>query len=374
MAPVEWYFACGDEQFGPVSAARLKELATAGELRPDDLVWREGMEDWAEARYVKGLFEGAAQGAGPHRLAGSASAAPLAASAASPPVADRAASGSRRPRQLRHAFDVLFDFVRAQFPVPFIEATARVFTACGHYGLYAAMLAGLAFFAILGARSGLPARVLWGGVWVFVLVVLQYVARRFCAELKRLSREAPGNVPSACFLECFALLNIVAGLAALLGTAVIALGSGQHLLIPVALVAFILCEYLAFVSLSPAALNVSVSPRGGAGREAIAILAFLLKALLQVAPVAFGAGVICGTLMLCGACYQALAAEIPEVPALQTAAIAIGWAAGSAVLPLAAYPVFLLGHLAVDVIRALLSISAKSDEPAGEPRARNGAQ
>ena len=38
MTPVEWYYARGNKQMGPVSALELKRLATAGELRPEDLV------------------------------------------------------------------------------------------------------------------------------------------------------------------------------------------------------------------------------------------------------------------------------------------------------------------------------------------------
>jgi GYF domain 2/Bacterial protein of unknown function (DUF898) len=52
----EWYFMRGDQQGGPVPAARLKELATAGRLQPDDLVWKEGMAEWVPARTIKGLF------------------------------------------------------------------------------------------------------------------------------------------------------------------------------------------------------------------------------------------------------------------------------------------------------------------------------
>ncbi len=57
MTSVEWYYARGNKQMGPVSAVELKRLATAGELRPEDLVWKEGMTEWSVARNVRGLFE-----------------------------------------------------------------------------------------------------------------------------------------------------------------------------------------------------------------------------------------------------------------------------------------------------------------------------
>jgi len=56
MADVQWYYARNDQQFGPVSATELKQLADAGKLSPDDLLWREGMESWATAVNLRGLF------------------------------------------------------------------------------------------------------------------------------------------------------------------------------------------------------------------------------------------------------------------------------------------------------------------------------
>ena len=56
MAEQLWFYAKNDEQLGPVSTAELKKLAGAGELAPDDLVWREGLDDWSPASKLKGLF------------------------------------------------------------------------------------------------------------------------------------------------------------------------------------------------------------------------------------------------------------------------------------------------------------------------------
>ncbi len=52
----EWYYARDGQQHGPVNGERLKELATSGKLQPTDLVWREGMAEWAQAGTVKGLL------------------------------------------------------------------------------------------------------------------------------------------------------------------------------------------------------------------------------------------------------------------------------------------------------------------------------
>src|SRR5690349_20840663 len=56
MPENQWWYAHGGEQLGPVSPADLRQLAASGSLAPTDLVWREGMAQWAPASRVKGLF------------------------------------------------------------------------------------------------------------------------------------------------------------------------------------------------------------------------------------------------------------------------------------------------------------------------------
>ncbi len=56
MAEVQWYYAKNDQPMGPVSATELQQLVDSGELKPDDLLWREGMEAWTTAINLHGLF------------------------------------------------------------------------------------------------------------------------------------------------------------------------------------------------------------------------------------------------------------------------------------------------------------------------------
>lgn len=56
VAMADWFYGRDGQQQGPVSSAGLKQLADSGQLRPDDLVWQEGMAKWVAASQVKGLF------------------------------------------------------------------------------------------------------------------------------------------------------------------------------------------------------------------------------------------------------------------------------------------------------------------------------
>jgi hypothetical protein len=56
----EWFYSVGDTRQGPVTEDELKRLAAEGTLKPSDLVWKDGMPDWVEARAIDALFPRAA--------------------------------------------------------------------------------------------------------------------------------------------------------------------------------------------------------------------------------------------------------------------------------------------------------------------------
>ncbi len=59
-----WFYHVGGQQLGPASAMELRRLLTSGELGPEDMVWREGMESWAAIEDVPELKPRATLAAG----------------------------------------------------------------------------------------------------------------------------------------------------------------------------------------------------------------------------------------------------------------------------------------------------------------------
>jgi hypothetical protein len=57
----DWYYAQNNQQQGPAPLEKLKEMASAGQLRPEDLIWTAGMAQWAAAGTVEEIFAAAAQ-------------------------------------------------------------------------------------------------------------------------------------------------------------------------------------------------------------------------------------------------------------------------------------------------------------------------
>ena len=56
----QWYVARrgpdGSKRYGPVPLAELRGLVDADRVRPDDLVWRDGMANWQPAGQCDDLF------------------------------------------------------------------------------------------------------------------------------------------------------------------------------------------------------------------------------------------------------------------------------------------------------------------------------
>jgi len=52
----QWYYTGQKQRMGPVSEGQLRQLASTGQLKPTDLVWKQGMASWRPASEVAGLF------------------------------------------------------------------------------------------------------------------------------------------------------------------------------------------------------------------------------------------------------------------------------------------------------------------------------
>lgn len=93
----EWYYTRDGQRSGPMKSDRLKALATAGGIGPDDLVWKQGMDAWVVASQIKGLLPAAtlAQIGPPPLPAPSTNPHPPAYQSANDPTASQSALGGQ---------------------------------------------------------------------------------------------------------------------------------------------------------------------------------------------------------------------------------------------------------------------------------------
>lgn len=439
MSPVEWYYAKGKRRLGPVTSFELKQLADQEFLSPDDLIWREGMDEWLAADNVRGLFERPVAGeptetstetsgetstkGGPAPTSPledtpdrplptpalpadvepepndeSASTlketAPVDMAVSSPPepsslfgamgpaavrpakprrsaeetpaAFERSAAAFDRARRQRPArpIDLLLDLARRRFTGHFVRSTATVFAVGGHYGLYAAMVVAPITGVILGlALENLPISLAPAVAGVVILALLQYAADRFLDAVHRLDRATSGRMSSTAMIDCFALFMTFLGVAGLITLAVLAMATEQFLLLLPAVGGFIFCQYAAVIALNPESLNFTIAPQAVAGEEALGVFSFLLKVGLRLTPVAFGTGVVLGTLTL-GFCGLQAAAwpEQLDVVLGHTLPAAILVLGVSSISPIAGYLLFLACHLLVDLAQSVLSLKSTSGD------------
>ena len=52
----EWHYIVNGQQSGPAALTQLRELAAAGQIRPSDKVWKNGMPAWGDASSIPNLF------------------------------------------------------------------------------------------------------------------------------------------------------------------------------------------------------------------------------------------------------------------------------------------------------------------------------
>ena len=53
-----WFYASEGKQQGPYPEAQFRDLVAQGIVRPDTLVWSEGMAGWQKAAEIPGLIGG----------------------------------------------------------------------------------------------------------------------------------------------------------------------------------------------------------------------------------------------------------------------------------------------------------------------------
>jgi len=58
MVDRSWFYASQGQQQGPYPQAQLRDLIARGAVRPDTLVWCEGMAGWQKAGEIPELMSG----------------------------------------------------------------------------------------------------------------------------------------------------------------------------------------------------------------------------------------------------------------------------------------------------------------------------
>lgn len=360
----DWYYETDSGRQGPVTPASLKQLADAGQIRPDTRVWRQGMAQWAQARAIKGLFpEG--QPASP------LSTPPRAA----PPSPQPAPPSQALPAHGWHPLDLAIEFARDACPAHLAATLSRLAGQAGIYLLYAAAalvpVAGLLIATRTGAFRPLVAAIALG----VVLIALQYVGARLLGACESAIQANQSVLPSLAIPDCAFVLCVVSTVLGSLTLIGMAISEGSINPFFAALAVLVVGGFTALVAIDPSGVSVAVDPECGAGQEAVGVLTFLVKVFLRCAPIAFAAAVAYSTWGLVAFVLGILRASATEELLFVASTRAVFTATtlfSAAAIPVYAYLLLLFYYLTLDVLSAIVSIPRKLDAIAEVGRAGNG--
>jgi hypothetical protein len=241
-----------------------------------------------------------------------------------------------------------------------------MFLAIGRIGFLAAMPLSVAFAVLISLKESSMAReaISKGAIYFFVFAVLQYVGSRFCEHGEKRNRATHENLASSVFLECLAILLMLAGIGLLIGS-VFAGIHGMYWLILAGIATFVLMMFAAFIALNPSLVQVNLVAESRPSEEALGILAFLAKAWVRLAPIVFGVGAILGCLLLMYASLEIFTGDGPSLANANwdNALFLLTW---TGLFPLTAYLHYLVLYLLIDLARSVLALPSKLEKP--EPR------
>lgn len=263
--------------------------------------------------------------------------------------------------------DKALGWMGALFGAGRYDALAAWLERAGHYGLLVSAALGIVYGIVAGIKSDSLSALLSGIGWSALVLIVQYTAAKFSSAGAVLIRSSPSEMASRSFLLCVALLCLVGGFLTLVGLTIEAIRQELWAPFAVGLVAFMVCEFVVCFCLNPEMLNLSIASSFGAGREAIGVITFFMKAPIKLVPVLFGSGVLIGTVALIAQLIGLFRGdELLDVFALPSGHLILVGAA----LPLVSYLLFLLLYLQMDVIRAILAVPGKLEalrDRQGEP-------
>ncbi len=382
MPQTEWFYAKNDQPCGPVSPVELKQFAEEGKLLQDDLVWREGMGEWIPASRIKGLFdsngEGAAEpeespqavetGQSPFRGEVPAGAIPDPPAAAaelpiqSAPIPDRGPQKSepqpepepkietKLPEEvesesppLRHPLDSLADLAREHFNAHFVHSTIVLFRIAGQCGVFLAIVAILFLAMAVGSKSGTTtASMQLAAAAVLLLLLTQYAVGHLFPVMEGLDRAARAVLSTTGPLDSLAWVMTALGLALLIGLAGFAIATSTAWPAFLAVGAFIVCQFTAVVAWNPKAVWLDMGSPTTPGREAAALICFLGKLLWRLSVVAYGVGIVLGSIATLNVAVHIGLPDAPDPVWYRTEKIVpLCLLLGVAPLPVAGYLAFL---------------------------------
>jgi len=341
MGDAVWFFHHEGRQLGPMSWAELQDHAARGEIDPDDLVWQPKLADWEPARAQVGLFAHSPPESGVEEKT-------TAVWDSQPSVR----SPSTVRAQLKPAESLLRAYGRA-LSLPTLNRIDNGIIMIGQVAyLFAAILATI-LMLVVGIQHREITPILLAVAGFPTVFMLALSAAWALAALRLRIDISPTVLDGRSILDAVAALAVgfgavtaVAGLAlAVAGASVVSVLGGIG-------VSFLLF-YSAAVALEPATVNVSLRKGRSAG-DSVAELSFVAKLVfLRLPPVVFMIVATAAAVMV--VVFFATSIGGSELVPEWVAVLVWGRVLSVALLPIAAWLVFVVVWTTLEVARSLIA-------------------
>ncbi len=237
------------------------------------------------------------------------------------------------------------------------ERLIDFFAFYGHYAMLAAVALSLFFYIVTAVKVSDSSFLVRGIVTILMLLVVQYIADRFCFATRSFVEASPCRLSYSSFLDVLAVLSEVVAIVVLIGSLANSEGSQKiaHGCVGLA-TAFFLFLY-ARLALHPSLASTTIQEGNTAGEEALGIVSFLIKTASRLAPVAFGLGATAGCLVIIAGLFPLIDSGNHDL-----GEFGVGLVIAAGVLPFVAYLVLVFNHLAVEIARAILDTPRRISE------------
>ena len=256
----------------------------------------------------------------------------------------------------------IVEFFKGLLNTKLLAFCIKWLTLIGHFAILVAAVLGFLFALIFAIRTNQLDVFLYGFGWLILIFIAQYIARQFLPVGETLIKNNPTQLASKAFLDCFGLLVLIGGLISLIMGIINAIRIGSLEVFLSGLASFLLMAFLALVSFNPDDINIKIVKNNPAGQEAIGIVTFFIKGFMKLVPIFFGVFIVLGTIFLfidfIGLFGSLMRLDRVWFSGYQNAQNILG----AAFLPFAAYLIFVLAYLVIDVIKSILSIPEKLDK------------
>lgn len=252
------------------------------------------------------------------------------------------------------------EFARAKFTSTFfLGGHCRAMTA-GNIFIIIAAIIGLVVAAVNAGKAESFRAFLQGSILPVLLLICQFVANRATGAGERILAHTRCSVRSRAVLDTFALVILVAGIAAFAAGIAQTVDTEIHFGVIDGIFTMVLSWYAAALCFAPGLTTTRVDHTVSAWKEAVGVLGFLGKSALRLAPVVFGYLTVLWTWHLFWGTKHIVQKDAPAAQILGTSSEILNTLILLALLPFLAYLVFTAWYHLLALVESVFHIERQA--------------